>query len=642
MRKFWLGCLGLTVVLLLSLVTVTSAAPLPRVSLTFEGEKFASDSEVQAIEANKTKYVNLQFLIERMHIVTSWNTESGEIVLKFGKFDYKLRENELKYTKNKETGTLKNAPFAAEEQLWFPVEFLTRLKLKVVSETTASLNLAWQEQYILAVEPTTYDGRPAFTLVGTAPFNIDSFLLTNPDRLVLDMNGFKAHPSFDVEAKYQLVKAIRFFQFRADAFRVVFDLNRLGGYQLIQDPDNVNQTIVIFNYFVEGVELKKHDGAEKMYLRTSFPAKFTVKNYKNPNRLVLDFEGASISLKDFKGPSGGSTAQRWLKSIRTSQFAPNIVRVVVDLQEGLPSFVMVSPDDPNLLEIRTIQFITGISCNNLANSSELMVDSDGQLSADVKRDNENNKLLVDFRYTGFLDNLELPKFSNSQVKDLKVVKLDDNTARLEIDMQPFISYETQYSPERSSMKIIFKLSPLIGKLIVIDPGHGGVDIGATGKRGTREKNVNFDVSLRLKDNLEAAGAQVVLTRTDDVFISLYERSLIANNVYADAFVSVHSNAHIKPEINGIEVYYFSGRSDSMRLAGCVEKHLPKLTGLTSLGLKQNDFVVIREAQMPSILVELGYLSNYAEEKRMLEESFRVNASQAIFLGVSDYFENESH
>ncbi len=184
-------------------------------------------------------------------------------------------------------------------------------------------------------------------------------------------------------------------------------------------------------------------------------------------------------------------------------------------------------------------------------------------------------------------------------------------------------------------------SLLQGKTIVIDPGHGGHDPGAVGRSfNLTEKFVNLDTSLRLAKLLESAGARVILTRSTDVFITLGNRAAMANNAKADLFVSVHANAHSNRAIGGTETYYnTSYRSgDSQRLASVVQQELVRELKLRDIGVKTAGFYVIRHTTMPSILVELAFLSNAREEGLLNQAAFRQRSAEAILRGIHRYFQ----
>src|SRR5690606_32430049 len=104
-----------------------------------------------------------------------------------------------------------------------------------------------------------------------------------------------------------------------------------------------------------------------------------------------------------------------------------------------------------------------------------------------------------------------------QGKALRLTTVNSKQVRLELDLNYYLGHVSQLSPNKRQLRIVFRNSPLYNQTFVIDPGHGGQDNGASGKKGTLEKELNLEVSLRLKDLLEEAGANVVLTRFEDIF-----------------------------------------------------------------------------------------------------------------------------
>lgn len=182
---------------------------------------------------------------------------------------------------------------------------------------------------------------------------------------------------------------------------------------------------------------------------------------------------------------------------------------------------------------------------------------------------------------------------------------------------------------------------LRGRTIVVDPGHGGYDPGAVGRSfNLTEKSVNLDTSLRLARLLESTGARVILTRSTDVFITLGQRAAMANNTRADLYISIHANAHPNPAIGGTETYYDTAYrpGDSRRLAVLVQQELAAGLGLRNIGVKTANFHVIRNTTMPSILVELAFLSNTREESLLNQASFRQRGAEAILRGITRYYQ----
>ncbi|MFP3389556.1 N-acetylmuramoyl-L-alanine amidase [Brevibacillus sp. SIMBA_040] len=182
-------------------------------------------------------------------------------------------------------------------------------------------------------------------------------------------------------------------------------------------------------------------------------------------------------------------------------------------------------------------------------------------------------------------------------------------------------------------------SGLKGKVIVIDPGHGGSDVGAIGlKWKTEEKKLNRDTSNKVASKLRQRGAQVIMTRTSDSEKpSLSQRVAVSEAKDADAFVSIHYNSSIKPT-SGTLTFFYSQAKD-YPLARSIEARLRSNQSLPSNGISYGDYHVLRENAQPSVLVELGFLTNAKDEAIIRTASYQERAAQAIVDGLADYFSN---
>ena len=189
-----------------------------------------------------------------------------------------------------------------------------------------------------------------------------------------------------------------------------------------------------------------------------------------------------------------------------------------------------------------------------------------------------------------------------------------------------------------------------GKRIVLDPGHGGSDTGAIGPTGVTEKSIALRIAKRLKTLLEAEGAEVILTRTEDTEVSpkkakatdveeLQARCDIANQNSADIFLSIHLDAFSGPEAHGTTGYYYEmGLADSTRLADCVKRGVLRRLGTLDRGTKPCAFYVCRHTDMPAMLLETAFVSNPREEQMMNSEEGVENAAQGIAAGIAEYFQ----
>ncbi len=179
---------------------------------------------------------------------------------------------------------------------------------------------------------------------------------------------------------------------------------------------------------------------------------------------------------------------------------------------------------------------------------------------------------------------------------------------------------------------------LAGKVIVLDPGHGGKDPGAAGDT-TKEKDLTLSTAKKLKTKLEAAGATVYMTRTGDTYPTLDARVQYSKNKKADIFISIHINAG-SSSANGIETYYWTSSKNEKELATQVQKELVESTGLNSRGVKTSNFRVIgTTTTTQSILVELGFITNPKEEKIIATSEFQNDAATGIVNGLEAYFKS---
>ncbi|MCA0173264.1 N-acetylmuramoyl-L-alanine amidase [Bacillus sp. RAR_GA_16] len=203
-----------------------------------------------------------------------------------------------------------------------------------------------------------------------------------------------------------------------------------------------------------------------------------------------------------------------------------------------------------------------------------------------------------------------------------------------------INYQGQVAYVHSGYLILKNSNSLNNLTIVVDAGHGDHDPGASNGK-LLEKDINLDVALYLEKKLKAAGANVVMTRRDDSFLELRERSNIANNLNADAFISVHTNA-ASEAAHGIETYWYDKYSsaESKALAESIQKRLIEVTEASNRGVKNQSFSVIRESKMASVLVEVGFLTNNEEYKLLLTQEYREELAEGIYQGVLDYYKTK--
>lgn len=220
------------------------------------------------------------------------------------------------------------------------------------------------------------------------------------------------------------------------------------------------------------------------------------------------------------------------------------------------------------------------------------------------------------------------------------------------------------------------------KTIVIDPGHGGEDTGAIGPSGIKEKDINLAIAKKLEKLLSRkTGARIILTRADDTFIPLEQRTAIANKNRADLFISIHANAAYKKGASGIETYFLNFEAtdedakraadfenavvsaanknqdnknaddlktilmdmaqteflnESGSLAEIMQENLCRTLKVENRGIKQAPFIVLAGAAMPAVLLEVGFISNKKDEKKLASKQTQEAIATAIYKSIARF------
>ncbi|MEG1132378.1 MAG: N-acetylmuramoyl-L-alanine amidase [Romboutsia sp.] len=171
--------------------------------------------------------------------------------------------------------------------------------------------------------------------------------------------------------------------------------------------------------------------------------------------------------------------------------------------------------------------------------------------------------------------------------------------------------------------------------VFVDPGHGGYDNGASGYRNN-EDTLNLQVANKVKQKLEAKGIEVKMSRTSDEYVSLGDRSIMANNYKPDVFVSVHQNSANVSSANGIETYYHTNKGEYQPYAQDIQTSAINETNATNRKVKSSDFAVLRETNMPSALFESGFITNPSESPKLATPEYQDKLATGIANGVEKY------
>ncbi|MGB3221232.1 MAG: N-acetylmuramoyl-L-alanine amidase [Desulforhopalus sp.] len=406
--------------------------------------------------------------------------------------------------------------------------------------------------------------------------------------------------------------------------------------------------------YVLPVKYWSSDNYTRVVIMASGPVNYKdilLKETENtPRRLYIDFSKSYIE-PQYRSPV--PIEDGLLRSIRTGQFNSDTVRVVLDI-ESIDNYKIFNLTDP---------FRVVIDVRGTEKTAEVIAP----------------KVAAPFAIVSTQKKVKLP-LDTSKVSKLVVLRKTPKVA--------FSSSATETSTEPQpdafvgAMKLSLAQQLGLGvKKIVIDPGHGGKDPGAIAF-GLKEKDIVLDIAQKLAPVLaKELGCEVLLTRESDVFISLEERTAIANSENADLFVSLHVNAHTSANVRGIETYYLnltadaeamrvaarenststhqmsdlqdilsdimknSKMSESSRLAQQVHNSIlakAKSYGfgdIRNLGVKQAPFYVLIGAEMPAILIEIAFISNEEDVRNLQNAKFITMLTQEIAYGIKTYVSN---
>ncbi len=371
------------------------------------------------------------------------------------------------------------------------------------------------------------------------------------------------------------------------------------------------------------------------------------KQGKHPRRLYIDFQNSYIEPR-YRAPV--PIEDGLLKQIRTAQNTPETVRVVLDI-ETISNYKIFSLPDP----------------------FRVVIDVRGEVkkTADLSKSSPLPPAQISSNST-----TPLPETQSAPEIDLIVLDDQKKTAvNAESSDKP--SDDLKDEMQSTELSLAQQLGLGIRK-IVVDPGHGGKDPGASAF-GLKEKDIVLKIGQKLAPILaEETGAEVILTRDTDVYIPLEERTAIANTQGADLFISLHINAHPSPKVHGLETYYLnlstnaeamrvaafenatsthqmsdlqdilsdimknSKINESSRLAGFVHNSLCdgikelQETKFKDLGVKQAPFYVLIGAQMPAILIEIAFITNPEDSKHLADDTFLDTIVDDIAEGVQHY------
>lgn len=387
---------------------------------------------------------------------------------------------------------------------------------------------------------------------------------------------------------------------------------------------------------------------------------------ENPSRLIVDLENAALSSSVQKEYLVGSPLAN---RIRIGQFNSNTVRVVVESMAEINIFWLDGGPSGCRMVIDVIE-VPSVFQNEKPKPSTPSTPSTqnpSQKDDELKAREERARKAKEERERKEKEEKERKEKEAKEEKERKAKEEKERKAKEERERKTKEERERRAKEERERRqhqqqpttpsvptsevdKDLEKLMTLKGKVIAIDPGHGGNDAGAIGPTGVMEKTVTLNVALELEKLLKAEGANVIMTRRTDKTVSpngarasaieeLQARCDVANNSKADIFISIHADSFTNSTARGTTGYYYAETEGpmSIRLADCIRKALCEQIKTPSRGTKPCNFYVVRNTDMAATLIELAFISNPEEENLMSSPEGVLKCAQGIFDGIEDFF-----
>lgn len=384
--------------------------------------------------------------------------------------------------------------------------------------------------------------------------------------------------------------------------------------------------------------------------------------WPEPWRISIDLPGAKIAT-DAKAYSvdGGN-----LSRIRLGQFTDDTARIVMDIDRKMGFQVLTSgasreikvslggtstpsgttPKGAVKPQSAAPVDITGINVEKDGESRvKVRISTNGRPAFTTQQYNSPARISIDIEKATLNISRDDIQVDHSALKTVRI-EMQDDAARIALDTTRYLAYTAE--ADTGGVTLDLRLPSGAGgklkdKLIVLDPGHGGNKPGAQ-SNGIREKTLNLLIAQEMKAALEKTGARVILTRDGDYDINLSNRPAVADKHGADFLISIHCNALAPETLTGIETYYHPGQPSSRVLAHSIHDRLIKNTGMKDRGARLDTKLsaiglsVLRNAKVPAILLECGYIDNSRDRKLLCDDAFREKIARGVVEGLRQYVE----
>ena len=614
-----------------------------------------------AVVKNDIVYIPLRSVGESLGYKVSWYPSPKTMEMKSSDSSAKVTVGYGSGVVNGKTVKMEQPPIMYNSRVYVPLSFIRDyFDLDVSFDKAKNIaNIDKKKPPVVAaeekieykaakVEDVIYDdsgGFPQLNIVSDGPVKYKSFTIVNPNRMVVDVENSTLNTEFESKeiGKGGIIR-VRVAQFSKspNVVRVVIDLEDQKTCKLVQSNDKKTISLIYANIIIP-VSFVKEDGRDVLMIRGSQEMDTDVFQLENPDRLVVDIRGSVLSEQ-------GQTVETntpYVKTIRTGQFDVGVARVVLDLEPGM-YYDVNNSGSLTKVYISDAPF-SFFDYKKYYNSAFVDLSPGAELEYQPIIDNANRVLKI-----------MLPK--DLEVEQ-KVYDIHDNVMETvtisketygdrvfttaAFKMKPSVKFEL-LSPAVTkivSLKFKYNADKTNQLTVIIDPGHGGKDPGATAiDKKTYEKDLNLDVAHRLDRILKDIGFRTIMTRSDDSYMDLVSRSGLANNSYADFFMSIHFNAFMS-SAKGIETLYYPNDItdeypyDNRVMANLFHNEIMDALKRSSRGITPRPGLhVLNKTKMPAILAELGFVTNSEDFAEIKKTEYREMAARALAASIVRFYQ----
>lgn len=570
------------------------------------------------------KYFGIRAMTESVGAEVSWDDSTKTVIVKHNDLVISLKSNNSDIFINGNSYNFGYPVIIIDGKAYAPLElykaFTGELKTTPFNNTQPVATSSEAGEGIVIEHG---EGSDRIRLIGAASNLIHEFELANPNRIVLDFSGLNIAGTYSDGETYD---KIRHFKGSDGITRIVFDLKDDYEHVINYEGDDLVLTISNNGNFEVNQELVEFRN-NSVIINTGNYSGYKISRSTDPFTLIATFPTILID-----SPFAIDVDGEFVNSI-SAQIIDNSTKISIvlnqqcafELEKLAETFIIgiyepvvegVTYHNSQEKQLLTFDYLEKI------NSSDVITNKSSEINITVNDTSSNIKAGQIYVNDDIIKSVFVTK--TNSMATIKITTKSTKFGKFELidGKLALVLYDNDYSDF----------------LVVISPGHGGSDPGAI-VNGVYEAHLNLEISNKLKAELENAGVNIHMLRTDDTFVSLENRTKIANNLGADLFISIHCNTLEDENFDGLMTLVHSGAINYNKINGktagtIIHEEVIASTGATDRAVRDRDkIIVLKDTAMPAVEIECGFLTNSSEFDKLLEDSYQWNIAKGTAIGV---------